>query len=187
MGAHPVAGKKIGREEQFFTLAIKSAVTRGVTGQMNHLKPVPDFEVIPIVKQTGGREFPKSKQGTTEGLQPTGNQGETPITGTSLVVSGIQWGGGHPSARLFGQLTHMENVVKVTMSDQDPLDRFTAPPSFLQGTPQQSRPPDEPTVDQVDALRITKDIEIQPDRPNLEEIITHGADDGSGIFGDGVW
>lgn len=76
----------------------------------------------------------------------------------------------NPGAALLRNRSDIEDVVEVTVRDDDSADRFPVPTSLAKSMPQKSAPADEPRIQQVQSRTIAEDVEIQGSRPHLEHV-----------------
>jgi hypothetical protein len=73
----------------------------------------------------------------------------------------------NPCACLFRNPADIQNVIEVTMGYDNPNDAFAIPSALLQRLLKKATASDEPSVYEVESLRVTKNVKVHSKRANL--------------------
>ena len=79
----------------------------------------------------------------------------------------VKPGCGDPCAGLLGDPADIQNVIEMTMSDDDSGNAPAIPSAPLQFPPKQAAPSDETTVDEIQSFRVSKNIKVHSGRSDL--------------------
>lgn len=117
-----VTGKEIRREERLETFTVECCVASGVPRQVNRPETMPDIEDSAIINPSIRSERLKAKQGPAKILKDARDAGHSMIIWSPTVVGGVEAGSSNPSACCLCYGCGIEDVVEVTVRENDALD-----------------------------------------------------------------
>ena len=83
---------------------------------------------------------------------------------------GVETRSGDPGAGLARERSNIEDVVKVTMGDDDAANRLTLPTAPAKRPMQQEAAADESAVEHIQSGGVLEDVEVERWRPDLENV-----------------
>ncbi len=149
------------------TLRIKATMAWCVSGEMDHGKVTPDVQHITIIEKSCRRETPKSKKQSSNRLKKTSDLRPSPIRRTTLVMRCVKARCCNPCPCLFRNHTDIQNVIEVTMGYDNTNDAFAIPSAILQCLLKKVTASYKASVDEVESLRVTKNVKVHSKRANL--------------------
>ncbi len=90
------------------------------------------------------------------------------------VVVGIETWGSNPGTGLPGDLGHVENVIQMSVSDDNSANWFALPPAAAKRPSQKEASADESGVEQIQPRRVLQHVKIERGCPDLENIGMQG-------------
>jgi hypothetical protein len=165
-----IAREKVGAKEEPEPFAIEPHVPMGMPWKMDGPQAVPNVDKVTVVEPAVRNERTKVKDWPADALQAAGDPRPAAILRVAGVVVGIETRGGNPSAGLACDVVHVEDVVEVSMGDDNAANRLTVPAAATECPPQKEASADESSVEQIQSRIVSKDIEIERWCSNLENI-----------------
>lgn len=92
------------------------------------------------------------------------------------VVSLVESRGGNPCTSLVCQLPNVEDMIEVPMGDDDSANRLVLPTTKTKGSGQQRAASDEASIDEIEALGIAENVEVDPKGAHLQEVVGHSCE-----------
>ena len=151
--------KQVSAKEQAQCIATVSGVPHGVTGQMHGAKPPPNLNQVAVINPPVRYKGLISKYFSNETLHAV-NESIAISTGRFAQVEiAVRPRRRNPSSVALSKYCRVQNVIKVTVGEDDSSNRKRVPRSFRQFLPKTSSRPNETGINEVQSLKITKDIE----------------------------
>lgn len=170
MGRATIAGKKVGREEEPAMLAIETHVPTSVPRKMDGSQTMPDINEVAVVEPAVRYERTKAKKRPANALQTTRDPRPTGIDRMPGVVVGIETRGGNPGAGLAGDPGHVENMIQMSVRDDNSANWLALPSAAAKRPPQKEASANESRIEQIQARCVLQHVKIERGRPNLEYI-----------------
>lgn len=120
-----------------------------VAWEMDRSQSVPHIEEVTVVEQSVGNERLEGQNPPPNAFQATRDLCPAMILRMPGIVVGVETRGGDPSARLSCDYSHVENVVKVPVRDDNATNRLALPPAPTESPQQKRAPADKATVEQI--------------------------------------
>jgi hypothetical protein len=135
--------------------------------QVNDCQAIPYIQRVAGIKEARWSELPKSQKRSSNRLKESSNLRQTPIRWTTLVVRCVKSRCCNPCSCLFRNPADIQNVIEVTMGYDNPNDAFAIPSALLQRLLEKVTTSDKPSVDEIEAFKVTKNAEFHSKRANL--------------------
>ena len=165
-----IARKQVGGEHESEALAIEAHVSVGVAGKMDCAQTLPYVEEVAVVEPAVGNERMEGENGPTDALQATCDSCPAAIARMTGVVVGIETRGGNPSAALACDGRHVEDVVEMSVGDDNAPNGIALPTASPECALQKESPADKSGIEQIQPGCVTKDVEVERWRSDLENI-----------------
>ncbi len=140
---------------------------------MHGAKAMPDVDGVAIIDPAVRGEGLEAQERPPDGFEKTGAVGPAGISRLSRVVVGIESRSGNPRASFLREGRDIQNVIEMTVREDDAFDGLLVPTALMQGASQKRDATDEPSINEVEARIIAEHMEIQGRRPDSKNIITH--------------
>ncbi len=125
-----IAGKKVRREHELKTFAVKTHVPVGMTGEMNCPQSLPNFDEVAIVKPPIRDKRLEGQNGSADTFKATRDSRPAVIAGMARVVVGVETRSCYPRTMLPCNRSNIENVIEMPVSNYDSKDRLLFPATF---------------------------------------------------------
>jgi hypothetical protein len=165
-----IAGKKVGAEEQSERLTVETHVSVSVPRKMDGTQTVPNVDEVAVVKPAVGNERTKAQNRPANALQTACDPRPAAIVRVASVVVGVETRGGNPGAGLACDDGHVEDVVEMSVGDDNAANGLALPTALAECAPQKNASADESSVEQIQSRCVAKDIVIERWCPDLENI-----------------
>jgi len=170
MSKTAIAGEQVGAEQQpkFFT--IETHVPVSVAGEMYRAQSMPNLDPIAVVQQAVGNKSSETQQRAAHGLQTAGHQRPTLVARMTGIVVRVQARRGDPRARFAGDCRYMQDVVQMSVGNDDAPDGHRVPATPPKRSPQKETPSDKSCVQQIEPGTVPEDVEVESWRPDLKDV-----------------
>ncbi len=179
MGKPAVAGEQVATEQQAAGFTVKAAVAVGVAGEMDDFQSAPNGDGFTVFKAVVNLEPRTAEDDPARFFEHIANPCQTLIGISGLAMRLIQGVDCDPTIRCGGNLGDIEDVIQMSMGEQDAADRELRPPAPIQRAMQQTDSSHETGVDQVKAVSVPQHVKANTGTADLEEIVM------CGVFGHG--
>ena len=170
MNKSRVTRKEVRAKQKSEPLAVEARMPVGMTWKMNGAQAMPDFNEVAVVQPAVGEKRPERQQMTTHPLQASCDTRPTRVFRMTGVMVRIKAGCRNPRARLPRDTRHIQDVVEVSVGDNDSNNRESVPSALSKRTAQVSASSDKATVEQIQPLSVFQNVETNYGRPDLENI-----------------
>lgn len=144
-----IAGKEVGGEQQPKALTVEPHVSVSVAGKMHRPQPVPHIDEVSVVEPPVRGERTKAQQRSANSFQPARDSGPAVITRITGVMFGIQTRSRNPGPSFACEAGHVEDVIEVSVGNDDPTNRITLPTALAECALQKEASANEPSVEQI--------------------------------------
>lgn len=165
-----ITGEKVGGEQKAETLAEETHMPVSVPWKMDGTQAVPNVDEVAVVEPAVGNKWTKAQNRPANALQAASDSRPAAIVRVAGVVVGVEPRGGDPSAGLARNDGHIEDVIKVSVRDDNTSNRLTLPATSLKCAAQMKAPANESSVEQVQPRCVPQDVVVERWRPDLENI-----------------
>ena len=165
-----IAREKIGGEEEAEARAVKTHVAVSVAWQVNGAQAVPNVDKVAVVEPAVRNERSKTQKGPADHFEAAGDPGPAAVIRVACIVVGIETRGGNPCSGRPGEGGYIEDVVEVSVREDNPANRLTLPAVAAECAAQEEASSNKSSVEQVQARCIAKDMKIERGCSDLEKI-----------------
>lgn len=167
-------GEEITAEEEAVFGGVEAAVAVGVTGKGHDAEAAPDGKLVAIVEELVGAEGRHAEQAAADPFGDAGDAAPAGVAGAVLEVFEVALRSGDPCVVLVGESGCVEDVIEVSVREQDAADGQMIPAVGLESCFQCGASAEEAGVDQVQRVTVPQHEELHDEGADDEEIGRHG-------------
>lgn len=171
--AEAEGGEQIAAEEESVFGGVKAAVTVRVSGKRHDAKSAPERDFIAIVKQPVRTKRGLAQHATPDPLGDARDAAPAGVVGAILVMFEIALGPCDPCTVLFRERDCVQNMIEVSVREEDATDGQMFPATGHQSPIQRLHAANEAGVDEIKRLAIAQDEELHDGGADDEQIGRH--------------
>jgi len=140
-------GEEVAAEEEAVRGGVEAAVAVGVAGQGHDAEAAPNRKLVAIVEELVGAEGGHAQQAATDPFGDAGDAAPAGVAGAVLEVFEVALRSGDPGLVFAGEGRCVEDVIEVSVREQDAADGQMIPAVGLEGCFQCGTSSEEAGVD----------------------------------------
>lgn len=165
-----IAREEIAAEKETARFAKVAGMPCGMARQMNRPEPAQNGKNLPIFDPPIRGKRLKTQYAPAQALKSSRNPIKSPARRATEIALAICLRPGNPCAVLPGDRRGIQDMIEMTMSQENAPNRQRAPPFDLEGSFHRPNGSDKSRVDEVEPVGMAEDVVHNPERPNCEDV-----------------